>query len=325
MHYILKLSCILFLKGLREVQVLDIQKIMPNLKETRGRIKSIKSTEKITKAMKMVATAKLKKIRDSLVALKKYHHEIEILISSTLSRLSEEEMKKFQNHPLITQYKDDDNIHNLIILNTSNKGLCGGINNYNLKMLASKVKALEARNHQITIYCIGKKGFDYCKNHYPSYLYNSNPIIVDEKTNFALDEIKDEIVEIISSNKMYSSSIIFSNFINTATQKSKEINLTPVHSTKQNSKNSEKYEFDLMPGEVLSRLLPEFMLCKILLTVFENATSEQSARMIAMDNASGNAKKAIKNLTLIYNRIRQANITREISEIVAGVESMKQV
>ena len=297
---------------------------MANLKETRGRIKSIKSTEKITKAMKMVATAKLKKIRDSLEALKEYKEEIGFLISNTISRLSEEDMKKFQNNPLILKHQNTEKVVNLIILNTSNKGLCGGINNYNIKALNAKVEGFKKRGHEIIIYCIGKKGFEYCVNHYSEYLYNKAPIIIDEKTNFGLDAVKNEIMNIILNKGVHSSSIIFSNFVNTTTQKTAEVPLTPIHSISGTNGDSEKYEFDVKTGEILTKLLPEFMLCNILLTVFENATSEQSARMIAMDNASGNAKKAIQNLTLIYNRIRQANITREISEIVAGVESLKQ-
>jgi F-type H+-transporting ATPase subunit gamma len=297
---------------------------MANLKETRVRIKSIKFTEKITKAMKMVATAKLKKIRDSLDSLKEYKKELNIMISSIISRLSETELKKFHSNPLISNSNSNSNIANLIIFNTSNKGLCGGINNYNIKKLNTKVEELKNRNHNIIIYCIGKKGFDYCSSHYPQYLFNKKPTIIDEKTNFNLDMVKDEIMNIILTNKIYSSSIIFSNFINTNTQKTTEVELTPIHSIKSSKLNSDKYQLDSNAGDILTKLLPEFMLCSILFTVFENATSEQSARMIAMDNATNNAKKAIQSLTLIYNRIRQANITREISEIVAGVESLKQ-
>ena len=298
---------------------------MANLKETRGRIKSIKSTEKITKAMKMVATAKLKKIRDSLECLKEYKQEIGFLISNTISRLSEDEIKKFQNNPLVLKNQKSGSMTNLIILNTSNKGLCGGINNYNIKALNARVEECKKRGHEVIIYCIGKKGFDYCLNHHSGHLYNKSPIVIDEKTNFGLDGVKNEVMQIILDNNIYSSSIIFSNFVNTTTQKTTEAPLTPIHLMKKEVSESEKYHFDVKTGEILTKLLPEFMLCNILLTVFENATSEQSARMIAMDNASGNAKKAIQGLTLIYNRIRQANITREISEIVAGVESLKQV
>ena len=298
---------------------------MANLKETRIRIKGIKSTQKITKAMKMVATAKLKKIRESLVVLKEYTAEIEFLISKTLKSLSDEEVKSISTHPLVRR-NTEGNAPHLIIFNTSNKGLCGAINSYNIKHLKAKVASLEARGHKILIYSIGKKGFDYCQNHYPEYLYNKSPIILEEKQGFVLDAIKDEVVGLITASNASSSSIIFSQFINTATQKTTEVSLTPIHSIKTSGEQHEsEYLFDAPKMEIMLKLIPEFMLCKILLSVLENATSEQSARMIAMENASNNAGKAIKNLTLIYNRIRQANITREISEIVAGVESLKQV
>ncbi len=295
---------------------------MANLKETRSRIKSIKSTQKITKAMKMVATAKLKKIRDALSALKEYTDEIETLISQTISRLTDEEMKEFGNHPLIRHIKSHQ--RNLIILNTSNKGLCGGINNYNLKALKTKVEFLKSRGNEIFIFAIGKKGFDYCQNHYPEMLCNKNPVILEEKSGFNLDTVKSEIYNIIAEKGISSSMIIFTKFVNTTTQKTQEAMLSPILPSRGHEQK-EDYHFDSKISAILTRLMPEFMLCKILLSVFENATSEQSARMIAMENATNNASKAIKNLTLIYNRIRQANITREISEIVAGVESLKQV
>jgi F-type H+-transporting ATPase subunit gamma len=297
---------------------------MANLKETRNRIKSIKSTQKITKAMKMVATAKLKKIRDLLISLKDYTEEIEYLISNTISRLTEDEAKVFARNPLTT-HKLKGEEFNLIILNTSNKGLCGSINNYNIKALKAKVEEITSRRNKLIIYAIGKKGFDYCEAHYPELLYNKSPVILEEKTGFQLEKVKDEITNIITTKGISSSSIIFTKFISTTTQKTENVLLTPIHSSKNTYQNGLDYEFDGSKVEILSKLLPEFMLCKILLSVFENATSEQSARMVAMDNASTNAGKAIKNLTLIYNRIRQANITREISEIVAGVESLKQI
>jgi F-type H+-transporting ATPase subunit gamma len=295
---------------------------MANLKETRGRIKSIKSTQKITKAMKMVATAKLKKIRDSLTTLKEYTSEIEHTIASTISCLTDKDMKAFQSNPLIVK-KEKGHEVNLIILNTSNKGLCGGINNYNLKALKTNVENLEKREgHKIIIYTIGKKGFDYCLSHFPKYLHNKTPVILEEKNGFKLDEIKNEIMQIIIQNEVSSSSIIFSKFISTTTQKTEEVMLTPIKSSNFIKHENLEYNFDSQRKDVLIHLLQEYMLCKILLSVFENATSEQSARMIAMENATTNACKAIKNLTLIYNRIRQANITREISEIVAGAASL---
>ena len=274
--------------------------------------------------MKMVATAKLKKIRDLLTSLKDYTEEIEYLISNTISRLTEEEYKVFARNPLTT-HKPKGQEFNLIILNTSNKGLCGSINNYNLKALKMRVEEAITRKNKVMIYAIGKKGFDYCEAHYPELLYNKSPIVLEEKTGFQLDKIKDEITNIIVEKGISSSVIIFTKFVSTTTQKTENTLLTPIHSSKSNVQIGVDYEFDGSKVDILSRLLPEFMLCKILLSVFENATSEQSARMVAMDNATTNAGKAIKNLTLIYNRIRQANITREISEIVAGVESLKQV
>lgn len=272
--------------------------------------------------MKMVATAKLKKIRDSLTSLKEYTQEIELLISRTLAQISTEEMKDISSLHLV---KASHSGVNLIILNTSNKGLCGGINNYNIKALKARVEELERRKHEVIIYCIGKKGFDYCQNHYPHYLFNKTPVILEEKNGFALDSVKEEITGIMAERGVSSSSVIFSKFINTTSQKTTEDHLTPIHSHKidNTQKSLDEYEFDASKVEIANMLIPEFLLCKILHAVFENSTSEQSTRMIAMDNATNNAAKAVKNLNLIYNRIRQANITREISEIVSGVESLK--
>lgn len=292
---------------------------MANLKETRNRIRSIKSTQKITKAMKMVATAKLKKIRDSLVSLREYESEIEYLISTTLSRISTEEVKIIESHPLVAEGKTPSH---LIIFNTSNKGLCGGINNYNIKHLKVRILELEAKKYNIIIYTIGKKGFDYCLSHFNKYLFNKNSIILDEKNGKQIEAIKDDITNIIVNSKVSSSSIIFTKFVGTTIQNTVELPLTPIKNLR-NYNSRIDYEFDVKPVDLALLLIPEFMLCKILLATFENITSEQSARMVAMENASNNAGKAVKNLTLVYNRIRQANITKEISEIVAGAESCK--
>jgi F-type H+-transporting ATPase subunit gamma len=301
---------------------------MANLKEIRGRIRSIKSTQKITKAMKMVATAKLKKTRDSLLSLRDYTHEIEYLITAALIRLKDEDLNEFNLFPLIAKSESENRSH-LIILNTTNKGLCGGINNYNFKHLKHRVAELEGRNHRVIIYAIGKKGFDYCINHFPSLLWNKSPIILNETSEDRADKVKNEIASIIEKNKVATSSIIYTKFVNTASQTTKEVSLTPIrtYSTKRKAMDNHQidYLFDVSYLEMIKRLIPEFMLCEILSAMFENSTSEHAARMIAMENATNNAGKAIKNLTLTYNRIRQANITREISEIVSGVESLKQV
>lgn len=297
---------------------------MANLKETRGRIKSIKSTQKITKAMKMVATAKLKKVRDLLASLREYTTEIDHLISTTLTEISEDDAKIVSSHPLLRKASNHESTH-LIVFNTSNRGLCGGINNYNIKYLKQRVEMLTARGRKIAIYAIGKKGFDYCSSHYPEYLLNKAPIVVDEKIRKEVEEIKLEISNAITDGKIATSSIIYTQFVSTTSQSTKEIPLTPIHASKNTEKVVVDYNFDTPKLELIARLIPEFMLCKILSTIFENITSEQSARMIAMENASNNAAKAVQNLTLIYNRIRQSNITREISEIVSGVESFKQV
>jgi len=299
---------------------------MPNLKETRNRIKGVKSTQKITKAMKMVATAKLKKIRDSLIALREYTHEIELLISASLSNLSEAERKEIMSHPLIAKLNSADSPH-LIIFNTSNKGLCGGINNQNIKYLKNRISELQNRKHKILIYCVGKKGFDYCNSHYKEYLVNKAPVMLDEKNSFNTENIKNEIANTITEHGVSASSVMFAQFVSTTTQKTTEIHLTPIHASKIHGQNKfpTEYIFDSSKIELIKNLIPEFMFCKILSSVLENATSEQSARMIAMENANNAAGKLIKNLTLIYNRIRQSNITREISEIVSGVESLKQV
>jgi F-type H+-transporting ATPase subunit gamma len=295
---------------------------MANLKEIRNRIKGVKSTQKITKAMKMVATAKLKKIRDNLISLREYTQEIEYLISTTLYELPEEERTVIVSHPLLSQNSMFLSTH-LIIFNTSNKGLCGGINNYNIKYLKQRMTSLISRGHKVIIYAIGKKGFDYCASHFPEYLFNKEPIILEEKDGKRTEKIKEEITEMIEKKHVSSSSIIYTQFVSTATQVTKEIPLTPIHSLKQ-AKSEADYEFDVPRLELLQDLIPEFMLCKILSTIFENSTSEQSARMIAMENATSNAGRAVKSLNLVYNRVRQANITREISEIVAGAESCKQ-
>ena len=297
---------------------------MPNLKEIRGRIRGIKSTQKITKAMKMVATAKLKRMRDALLALKDYSNELEIIISNLLFGLSEEEVERLHANPFMR--KNPPSNPHLIIFNTSNKGLCGGINNYNIKKLKEEVLSLEAKGRSILIYTIGKKGYDYCKTAFPQYLHNTAPVMIEFRDGMNIDFITKEIADLVSEKGIANSEVIFTEFVNTAMQTTNSFILTPLHGIKKDSKHGfNKYELNDDKFEILTRLIPEFVSTKILMSIFENATSEQAARMIAMENASNNTTKAIKTLTLLYNRIRQAAITREISEIVSGVESLKQV
>lgn len=297
---------------------------MPNLKEIRGRIKGIKSTQKITKAMKMVATAKLKKMRDALLALKDYTLELENIISNTVCHLAENEIESLRSNPFVA--KNPATNPHLIIFNTSNKGLCGGINNYNIKKLKESIANLEAKNRAIIIYTIGKKGYDYCKAHFEKYLHNQSPVMIEFKNAINIDFITKELTALIQEKAISSSEVVFTEFVNTTTQNTNSFILTPLHGIKKESKQAfGKYEFNDDKIEILKRLIPEFVSTKILTSIFENATSEQAARMVAMENATNNTTKAIKTLTLVYNRIRQAGITREISEIVSGVESVKQV
>ncbi len=292
---------------------------MPNLKELKNKIDSVRSTRKITQAMKMVAASKLKRAQDSAEAARPYSEKMAKIMSSLSKAMSDSE-----NSPELLVGKKDNKTH-LIIAVTSDRGLCGGFNSSIVKAVKNKVLDLEKNSFGFKIICIGKKGFDVLKGFYgDQVIMNSN---INVKNGYDLsEEIGKEIITRFEQNEYGNCSIIYNKFKSAISQIVTEQHIIPcvISDEKvEDEKNIDiNFEFEPDEAEILSYLLPKNISVQIYKAVLESGAGEQGARMAAMDNATRNAGEMIDKLNLSYNRQRQAIITGELIEIIAGAEAL---
>lgn len=277
---------------------------MPSLKDIKSRIGSVKSTQKITKAMKMISTARLTKAKNRLEVQKEYSQAIQSISNSVLSQNYEDELDLQQLLSNFTSKASQKNT--LTILIATDKGLCGSLNTF-------LFKEFNASFSGGNLMAIGKKAFDFTKGKFPTL--NNAPYFSGKVENH--DAIVSDIIALIKKENITNLQIIFPEFISTMVQKPKVV-LFP----KAKSKVTTNFEIEGSVVELAESSLEEAIRSMIYEGLAQLICSEHSARMIAMDNASNNATAKIKELTLIYNKTRQANITREILEIVAGSQAV---
>tara|TARA_B100000686_G_scaffold265830_1_gene280401 strand:+ start:14980 stop:15858 length:879 start_codon:yes stop_codon:yes gene_type:complete len=292
---------------------------MSNLKELKNKIDSVRSTRKITQAMKMVAASKLRRAQEAAEAARPYSEKMSRIMSSLSNAMSDSE-----NSPNLLLGKKDKNIH-LIIAVTSDRGLCGSFNSSVVKEVKNKVGELEKKGFEFKIVCIGRKGFDVLKG-----LYGENVIMnynINVKNGYELSEdIGKEIISRFEKNEYGYSSIIYNKFRSAISQVVTEQSLIPCTVSVENKEDEDNieinFEFEPDEAEILSDLLPKNMSVQIYKAILESGAGEQGARMAAMDNATRNAGEMIDKLNLTYNRQRQAIITGELIEIIAGAEAL---
>lgn len=292
---------------------------MPNLKELKNKIDSVRSTRKITQAMKMVAASKLRRAQETAEAARPYSDKMAKIMSSLFNAMSESE-----NSPDLLLGKKDYKAH-LIIAVTSDRGLCGGFNSSIVKEVKNKVRELEQQNFEFKIVCVGRKGFDVLKG-----LYGENVVMnynINVKNGYDLaEEIGIGIISRFEKNEYGFSSIIYNKFRSAISQVVTEQSLIPCAISEDDKENEEKveinFEFEPDETEILSDLLPKNIIVQIYKAILESGAGEQGARMAAMDNATRNAGEMIDKLNLTYNRQRQAIITGELIEIIAGAEAL---
>jgi len=292
---------------------------MPNLKELKNKIDSVRSTRKITQAMKMVAASKLRKAQDSAEAARPYSEKMAKIMSSLSKAMSDSD-----SSPELLLGKKDNKVH-LIIAVTSDRGLCGGFNSSIVKAVKNKVKELEQEGFKYKIICIGRKGFDVLKGLYSENLVMNYNINVKNGHDLA-EEIGKELILRFENDEYGYSSLIYNKFKSAISQIVTEQSLIPCSIADDNKKDEEKeeinYEFEPGEVEILSDLLPKNISVQIYKAILESGAGEQGARMAAMDNATRNAGEMIDKLNLSYNRQRQAIITGELIEIIAGAEAL---
>ena len=294
---------------------------MPNLDDLKKRIGSVKSTEKITKAMKMVAAAKLRRAQESAESSRPYSDSMKDLIES----ISKGYKPSSTDRNLLTG-DEKDQIH-LLILFTSERGLCGGFNSIVTRTLRDKIENLIDQNKTVKIVCVGKKGYDILKRQYSEMITE----VIDMRTVKSITyqdakNISDKVVKMFFDGEFDKCSIFYNEFKSVISQIPTEQQVIPIeiisNESDQEIKEDSFFEFEPGESEILDEILPLNFTVQVFKALLESAASEQGARMSAMDNASRNAGDMIDNLTLFYNRSRQAVITKELIEIISGAEAV---
>ena len=296
---------------------------MANLKDLRNRISSVKSTQKITSAMKMVAAAKLRRAQERVESARPYAEKMQRIISSIADNVTSPEI-----FPPILMGREKDNTH-LIIVSSSDRGLCGGFNTNIIKAAKELMNNLENKGKKVKFLCVGKKGKEQITRFYKDKMINVETNFSQAKIDFSeISDFTKKITEMFDKEEFDSCTFIYAKFRSAIQQdiiKQKLIPFTRVDSQEKESvtdKEKEVYDFEPQEGEILPSLIPANITTQIFHGLLENYASEQGARMTAMDSATRNASDMIDDLTLFYNRTRQAVITKELIEIISGAEAV---
>jgi len=291
---------------------------MPSLDDLKKRIKSVKSTQKITKAMKMVAAAKLRKAQENAEKGRPYSKNMQNIILNLTRSISDP-----KNAPKLLSGTGNDKTYLCVVL-TADRGLCGGFNTNICKLAKTSFKKILNEQKNLKIITVGSKGFDQIKREYGKYVVKKYSFKEKKQITFKeADTVGNEIIRLFNQNEFDKCILFFNNFKNVITQIPQAQQIIPVDNKSSESKeeNFLPYEFEPDEDEILEDLLPKNISTQVFKAFLENAASEQGSRMTAMDNATRNAGDLVDKLTVNYNRSRQASITKELIEIISGAES----
>ena len=293
---------------------------MPSLDDLRKRITSVKSTQKITKAMKMVAAAKLRKAQENAEKGRPYSEKMNKIILNLSKSINNNE-----NAPKLLVGNGNSNIHLCVVL-TADRGLCGGFNTNIIKKAKNYFDKLKVDGKSFKIITVGTKGYDQLKRQYKNNIIEKISFKDSKNVNFFdATKVGKIIIDNFNKNEFDVCTIFYNKFKNVITQIPQTQQIIPLESdhlkTEENEGNN-IYEFEPDEDEILSNLLPKNITTQIFKAMLENSASEQGSRMTAMDNATRNAGELVDKLTIEYNRSRQAAITKELIEIISGAESL---
>ena len=290
---------------------------MANLKEVKARIQSVTSTQQITKAMKMVAVAKLRRAQDNIMEVRPYSQKLTTILQNVSSGLEE------QSRNVYRVAREETNI--LIIPITSDKGLCGGFNSNVFKsttqLLVGKYKT-QSEQGKVTILPIGKRSLDY----YKKRNFNTCADFANLFTTLSFDATKkvaEYVMNAFAKGTYDKVEVVYNEFKNVATQVMRTEQYLPILSNFQEQQVSTDYIYSPSKEAIVEKLIPKWLKIQLYKAVLESNASEHGARMTAMDKATDNAGELLKELKLSYNRTRQAAITKEILEIVGGAEALR--
>lgn len=286
---------------------------MPNLKEIKSRITSVKSTIQITSAMKMVSAAKLKKAQDAIIQLRPYSNKLTEIMSSVSSASEDSSQNKY------LEVRDVNKI--LLVPITSNRGLCGGFNANIIKKTIEIEKELNSRS-ELTILSIGKKSSEFFKKN--KYNVHSTHDDVFQDVNYEdVSKIAELILNDFANENFDKVILVYNQFKNAATQIVMQEDFLPLNKTQsENSQEGVDYIYEPGKNEILNELIPKSLKTQLFKAILDSNASEHGARMTAMHKATDNATELKNELTLSYNKARQAAITGEILEIVGGAEAL---
>jgi F-type H+-transporting ATPase subunit gamma len=292
---------------------------MASLDELKKRISSVKSTQKITKAMKMVAAAKLRRAQESAEKGRPYSDKMNNIILNLSNNITD-----IENSPKLLAGTGESKVY-LCVVMTSDRGLCGGFNTNIIKKAKSYFQKITSEGKTLKIITVGSKGYDQLKRVYKNNIIEKISFKESKNANyFDADKVGKIIINKFEKKEFDVCTIFYNQFKNVITQIPQEQQIIPLKSSKRVEENSarDNYEFEPEEDEILNNLLPKNISTQIFKAMLENSASEQGSRMSAMDNATRNAGEMVDRLTIEYNRSRQAAITKELIEIISGAESL---
>jgi F-type H+-transporting ATPase subunit gamma len=295
---------------------------MPSLKDLRNRIASVKATQKITKAMQMVAAAKLRRAQTAAEAARPYATRMEAVLANLTTALQGRE----GGSPLMIG-TGKDNVH-LLVVATAERGLCGAFNSSIVRLAREHAHRLMREGKQVKFLCVGKKGFDQLKRLFTSQIIEVVDLRGVKQLSFKdAERIAQKILGLFGAGEFDVATLFFSRFRSVISQIPTALQIIPAVIPAEAPKAEASlggavYEYEPDEADILTDLLPLNIATQILRALLENAASEQGARMSAMDNATRNAGDMIDRLTMKYNRSRQAMITKELIEIISGAEAL---
>ena len=293
---------------------------MPNLKELKNRIASVKSTKKITSAMKMVAASKLRRAQELAESSRVYADSLAFILSSLAGKTS----NSSDLPEILTGREDPKTI--LLVINSSDRGLCGGFNSNLFRNAKNWIAQQQAQGKTVKIMTVGKKAASFYRRSELDVIAGFDDLTSNDRQLQVSEEVKNKIVELFESKEVDEVSILFNKFISAISQEPTYQSIIPMAAEEASEEEAETsnavFEFEPDKNELLEYLVPRNFLTQIYRSILESSASEHAARMTSMDNATRNAGDMIDRLTLTYNRTRQAFITKELIVIISGAEAV---
>ena len=292
---------------------------MPSLKDLRNRIASVKATQKITKAMQMVAAAKLRRAQEAAEAARPYSERMGAVLANITQAVG-----GGGDAPALMTGTGKDDVH-LLVVCTAERGLCGGFNSQIARLARDHIRKLLSAGKQVKIICVGKKGYDILRRDYASLILDRVDLREVRTLSFVnADAIAKKVIGLFNDGQFDVCTLFYSNFKSVISQVPTAQQIIPAgaEASGEPSNGAAVYEYEPEPGEILSDLIPRNIAVQIFRALLENAAGEMGAKMSAMDSATRNAGDMINRLSITYNRQRQAQITKELIEIISGAEAL---